>query len=74
MNADSAFWRLRRVSEETSLSKSSIYRLVGEGTFPRPIKLGEAATAWIEAEVRQWMATRIQASRSQPHPARTARG
>lgn len=65
MNEASAFWRLRRVSEETSLSKSTIYRLVGVGAFPRPVKIGEAATAWIEHEVRQWMDERIQASRSQ---------
>lgn len=74
MNAVSAFWRLRRVREETSLSKSTIYRLVGEGAFPRPVKIGEAATAWIEDEVRQWMAARIQASRSEPRTNRTARG
>jgi len=74
MNAVSAFWRLRRVREETSLSKSTIYRLVNEGAFPRPIKVGEAATAWLEHEVRQWMAGRIQASRSEPLTPRAARG
>ena len=40
----------------TGLSHASIYR---DPTFPRPVKLGERASAWIEAEVRAWIEARI---------------
>lgn len=59
----SRFVRLREVCSQTGLSRSQIYRLEGAGQFPRRVKLGQAASAWIESEVLQWCADRIAASR-----------
>lgn len=51
--------RLRRVSELTGLSRSSIYEKVAAGTFPAPVKLSARAVAWVEPEVSEWIANRI---------------
>jgi predicted DNA-binding transcriptional regulator AlpA len=33
--------------------------MVNAGKFPRPIKLGEATTAWLEEEIDRWLADRV---------------
>ncbi|MGO8973203.1 MAG: helix-turn-helix transcriptional regulator [Steroidobacteraceae bacterium] len=55
--------RLRQVSELTGLGRSMIYQMQAEGRFPQRIKLGERAVGWLESEVRDWLATRIETSR-----------
>jgi prophage regulatory protein len=55
--------RLRQVSQLTGLGRSMIYQMQEEGRFPQRIKLGERAVRWLESEVRDWLATRIDASR-----------
>ena len=40
-----------------------IYQMQAEGRFLQRIKLGERAVGWLESEVRDWLATRIETSR-----------
>ena len=40
------FFRIRDVEKFSGLSRASIYRLMREGKFPRPVRLGERAVAW----------------------------
>lgn len=49
---------LRRpaVLAKTGLSNATIYR---DPTFPKPIRIGERASAWVAAEVDAWIAERI---------------
>ena len=47
--------RLPAVIEKTGLSKTTIYRFIGEGKFPAPVRIGERATGWHEADITQWM-------------------
>ncbi len=56
--------RLRQVSQLTGLGRSMIYQMQAEGRFPQRIKLGERAVGWLESEVRDWLATRIETSRN----------
>ena len=56
--------RLRQVSQLTGLGRSMIYQMQAEGRFPQHIKLGERAVGWLESEVRDWLASRIETSRS----------
>ena len=56
--------RLPTVKARTGLSRSTIYLRVVEGRFPAPISLGGRAVGWIEAEVNDWLANRIEASRT----------
>lgn len=52
------FLRLRKVTEKTGLSRSTIYRLEAAGNFPKRVKLSEGAVAWHEAQVDEWMVER----------------
>jgi prophage regulatory protein len=55
--------RLPIVKARTGLSRSTIYLRVAKGSFPAPVSLGGRAVGWIEAEVNDWLAKRIEASR-----------
>lgn len=56
--------KLREVKKITCISGSSIYRGAANGSFPRPIKLGERSSGWLRSEVEQWLQERIDASRN----------
>jgi prophage regulatory protein len=51
---------LRRpeVERRTGLSCTTIYRLMDEGAFPRPLRIGVRAVAWPEHEIDAWQASR----------------
>ena len=51
--------RLPSVRARTGLSRSEIYRRVAAGTFPRPVKLGERASAWCAMEIDSFISARI---------------
>ena len=63
------FIRLNEVLSRTGFGRTSIYRKMEEGTFPKSLKLGgppkdpsifdSRAVAWIEDEVDHWMESRI---------------
>jgi prophage regulatory protein len=55
--------RLPTVKARTGLSRSTIYLRISESSFPAPVSLGGRAVGWIEAEVNDWLAKRIEASR-----------
>ncbi|MFZ0632936.1 MAG: AlpA family phage regulatory protein [Acidobacteriaceae bacterium] len=48
----------------TGLSKTSLYTMIRDGSFPAPVRLGPRAVAWVRSEVRQWAVERVHASRS----------
>lgn len=50
-----AFYRLRDVMRISALSRSTIYRRIEEGRFPRPVHLGGRASAWPSAELQTWI-------------------
>jgi prophage regulatory protein len=47
------------VVTQTGLSRSHLYALVKQGFFPKPVKLTERSSAWVESEVQGWIDTRI---------------
>lgn len=55
--------RLPDVKACTGLSRSSIYLRISEGTFPKPVALGDRAVGWVEAEVIGWVNQRIKTAR-----------
>ncbi len=56
--------RISSVCERTGLSKTKIYRLIGSSQFPRPIHpLGSRMSAWLEADVNEWISQQIENSR-----------
>ena len=52
---------LRRPDVEavTGLSRSTIYKWMDEGSFPKPVKLGPRAVGWREEQIEAWIADRI---------------
>ena len=51
--------RLPEVQHRVGLGRSTIYRWMAEGKFPKPVQLGGYAVAWAEGEVEQWIADRL---------------
>ena len=55
--------RLPAVRARVSMSRSTIYERVREGTFPPPVNLGKRAVGWLASEVDAWLAAQIERSR-----------
>ena len=63
------FIRLPEVLSRTGFGRTSIYRKMEDGSFPKSLKLGgppkdpnefdSRAVAWVEDEVDQWVEDRI---------------
>ena len=51
--------RLPEVQHRVGLGRSTIYRWMAEGKFPKPVQLGGYAVAWSEAEVEAWIAGKL---------------
>ena len=49
------FLRRPQVENLTGLSRSTIYSMVLDGSFPKQIKIGRRAVAWREADIVNWM-------------------
>lgn len=54
--ARSRLVRLPEVKDRTGLSRTSIYRKMEAGEFPKAIKLSANAIAWREPELERWIA------------------
>ena len=64
--------RLPAVKIRTGLSRSSIYKFVAEGRFPRAVRLGARSVGWLEVEIDEWLSGRI-GERSATSESRDAR-
>jgi prophage regulatory protein len=51
--------RLKEVQHRVGLGRSTIYRWMAEGKFPKPVQLGGSTVAWSEREVDRWIANRL---------------
>ena len=50
------------ITTYTGMTDKWFYKLIGDGLFPKPIKLGRS-TRWFKSEVESWMRQRITDSR-----------
>ncbi len=50
--------RRREVEKISGMSRSSIYRLMQEGDFPRPVRVGPAAVRWKASDIVAWIESR----------------
>lgn len=50
--------RLPQVKIRTGLSRSTIYRHIAEGSFPKPVSLGARAVGWYESQISEWVNNR----------------
>ena len=66
--------RLPDLTAKTGLGRSAVYARITpnpkrpndyDPTFPKPIKIGGRAVAWLESEVDAWIAQRISSNRKE---------
>lgn len=57
-DSSSIIIRLPKVLEMTGLSRTTVWRQVKAGTFPRPVKLGARAVGWPVSAVDEWLRSR----------------
>ena len=50
-----SFLRLPAVLKRTSLSRTTLYRKMDQGTFPRQVKIGKRCAAWRQSDIDAWM-------------------
>ncbi len=56
------FIRLPEVLERVGMSKAHVYRLIGRGEFPKPIKpTGQRMSRWSDADITAWQKARMAA-------------
>ena len=53
---------MKFITEFTGLTDKWFYKLITEGKFPEPIKLGRSSR-WMQSEVEKWVQERIDQSR-----------
>ena len=51
-----------QVQELAAISCSTIYKLMKQDQFPKPIKVGRYAVRWYRAEVMDWLEARPRAT------------
>ncbi|GFE87972.1 hypothetical protein GCM10011488_29260 [Steroidobacter agaridevorans] len=53
---------LRRpeVEARCGFKRAHLYKLIDEGKFPRPVRIGVRAVGWDSVEVDQWIADQLQ--------------
>lgn len=53
------FVRLDEVILRTGLKRSTIYKKIKEGSFPKSISITATSVAWLESEISEWIADKI---------------
>jgi prophage regulatory protein len=53
--------RLPEVMAATGESRSTIYKRISDGKFPKPVKLGPKSVGWVEEEIAAYNEARIAA-------------
>ena len=52
--------RMKKLPGIVGYQPWNIYRLIRDGTFPAPVKLGVRAVAWRESDLQKWIDEREQ--------------
>lgn len=52
--------RLKEVLYITGLSRSSVYKFIEDGHFPKSLSLGARRVGWLEADIENWIQSRSQ--------------
>lgn len=50
----------RAVLKQIPISAATLARRVAAGAFPRPIRIGKRRVAWVQSEVSDWLAERME--------------
>ena len=58
MNVEVGFFSVAQVCGMTTLSRTTLWRLVDQGTFPKPVPLSRRRVGWPKQVVLDWMTNR----------------
>ena len=58
MTTTNRLLRRKEVTDLTSMSNTTLQRLMELDMFPKAIRIGLRAVRWQEAEIQEWIATR----------------
>lgn len=47
--------KIKQVLELVPVGKTTLYKMIDDGKFPRPIRLSERAVAWRKSDILQWI-------------------
>ncbi|CAG9932044.1 helix-turn-helix transcriptional regulator [Candidatus Nitrotoga arctica] len=56
--------RMSKLTCDIGLSRSTIYKLMSEGSFPASIPIGTRAVGWLESDIDVWLDSRINSSKA----------
>lgn len=56
------FIRLPELLSMIGLSRTRVYELIEQGSFPQQVKLSSRAVAWSQEQVMEWMSRRMRSS------------
>jgi len=56
--------KAKQVAEKTSISVPHIRRLARDGRFPKPVKISEHRSGWLEADIDDWISECVRQHRS----------
>jgi predicted DNA-binding transcriptional regulator AlpA len=65
--------RLSQVIDMTGLGKTKIYELQAQGQFPMRVKITVNRVGWVEEQVQEWLARRVELSNPPPPRQTSAR-
>lgn len=52
------YFRLKTLAARLDVHRSTIWRWVRQGTFPRPISLNPTVRVWRETDIEKWITDR----------------
>ncbi len=58
MTTTTRILRRAEVLHYVGLGKTTLYKLISQGEFPRPVRLGRRAVGWRVEEVEAWLFSR----------------
>jgi len=53
------FLKVDEVMATTTLSRSSIYRMMSEGKFPKQHQIGDKRSVWLKSDIEAWMEEKV---------------
>ena len=53
------FMNIKDVSARIRLGRSTIYKLISEGRFPKQVPVLGGSVVWVESEVLEWMEEKV---------------
>jgi len=52
---DDRVLNVNEVIKKTSLGRTTIYRQMKAGTFPKQVSLGGQRVGWLESDIKRWL-------------------